>query len=96
MDIQTENNVGLATVYVAEGMLRALVIQGALESAGIPVMLSHESVSRAYPVTVGKIGQVKVMVPHQWEQEARALLEAKPRQGEVFSVPPDVKEEDLT
>ncbi len=94
MGIRTENSVGLTTVYVAEGMLRAIVIQGALESAGIPVMLSYESASTAIPVTVGKIGQVKIMVPSEWAEEAQKLLAAKPRQGEVFSVPPDLQEDE--
>lgn len=94
MGVQTENDVGLTTVYVAEGMLRAIVIQGALESAGIPVMLSYESANVAIPVTVGKIGQVKVMVPSEWAEEAQELLETEPRQGEVFSVPPDLQEDE--
>lgn len=94
MGVQTENSVGLTTVFVAEGMLRAIVVQGALESAGIPVMLNYEAASSAIPVTVGKIGQVKVMVPSEWAAEAKDLLESKPRKGEVFSVPPDLQEED--
>jgi len=93
MGVQTEKSVGLTTVYVAEGMLRAIVIQGSLESAGIPVMLSYESAGSAIPLTVGRIGQVKVMVPSEWAEEARNLLEAEPRQGEVFSVPPDLRNE---
>ena len=93
MSVRTENSVGLTTVYVAEGMLRAIVVQGALESAGIPVMLNYESASAAIPVTVGKIGQVKVMVPTEWAEEAHNLLEAEPRKGEVFSVPPDMQDE---
>jgi hypothetical protein len=91
MGLQTEKSVGLTTVYVAEGMLRAIVVQGALESAGIPVMLNYESASAAIPLTVGKIGQVKVMVPSEWAEEAKELLEAEPRKGEVFSVPPDLE-----
>jgi hypothetical protein len=74
-------------------MLRAIVVQGALESAGIPVMLKYESASTAIPVTVGKIGQVKVMVPTEWAEEAEKLLEAEPPKGEVFSVPPDMQED---
>ncbi len=92
MGLQTEESVGLTTVYVAEGMLRAIVVQGALESAGIPVMLNYESASTAIPLTVGKIGQVKVMVPSEWAEEAKELLETEPRKGEVFSVPPDLEE----
>ena len=92
MGAPKEAPVGLKTVYLAEGILRATVVQGMLESAGIPAMLSYESANRAFPVTVGKIGQVKVMVPTEWHKEAQLLLEAKPAKGEVFAVPPDLEE----
>lgn len=94
MNLNTEKDVGLTTVYVAEGLLRAMVIRGALESAGIPVMLSYESVGPALAVSVGKIAQVDVLVPVEWAEEAKKLLEAKPRQGEVFSVPPDMESDE--
>ena len=75
------------TIYTAQGMLRAMTIRGCLESASIPVALSYET-SRPIPglATEGK-GRVKVMVPPKWEKEARALLNANPRTGEIFCVP---------
>ncbi|MBN1262363.1 MAG: DUF2007 domain-containing protein [Anaerolineae bacterium] len=89
----SEQNMGLVTVYVAEGLLRAMVVRGALESAGIPVMLSYESAGPAIGLTVGKIGQVRVMVPQEWVEEAESLLHAEPKQGEIFAVPPDMEKE---
>ena len=80
----------LATVYVAQGLLRANVIRGALESAGIPVILKYESVGPTIGLTVNGLGRVEIRVPEKWEQEARDLLTAEPRTGEIFSVPPDV------
>lgn len=94
MSVDTEHNVGLTTVYIAAGMLHAMVIRGALESAGIPVMLSYEAAGPAYGLTVGSIGQVRIMVPNEWVDEANDLLTAEPPKGEVFSVPQDVKEEE--
>ncbi|MBN2004827.1 MAG: DUF2007 domain-containing protein [Anaerolineae bacterium] len=82
-----EKLVGLTTVYVAQGMLRAMVIRGALESAGIPVMLSYEAIGPALGVTVDGIGRVEVRVPAEWEREAYDLLNAEPPPGEVFSSP---------
>lgn len=79
--------VGLVTVYVAQGMLRAMVIRGALESAGIPVMLSYESFGQTLGLTVDGLGQVRVMVPAEWAKEAKELLTAQPPTGERFSVP---------
>ncbi|MFP4343281.1 MAG: putative signal transducing protein [Anaerolineales bacterium] len=94
MNVDVEKNVGLTTVYTSDGMLHAMVIRGVLESAGIPVMLSYESIGRVYPVSVGKIGQVDILVPSEWAEEAVHILEAKPRLGEVFSVPSDMLEEE--
>jgi putative signal transducing protein len=86
----------LVTVYVAHGLLRANVIQGLLESAGIPVMLSYESLGHVIGVTMTSLGSVEIKVPEKWEQEALDLLNAEPRTGEIFSVPPDVTEDDTT
>ncbi|MBN1488015.1 MAG: DUF2007 domain-containing protein [Anaerolineae bacterium] len=83
----------LVAVYTAQGMLRAMVIRGALESAGIPVMLRYESLGQTFGITVDRMGQVDVLVPVEWEEEAIDLLNAEPRAGEVFSVPPDMAEE---
>ncbi len=93
MMVQQEKYVGLATVYVAHNMLRAMVVRGALESAGIPVMLSYETLGPARELTVQGTGQVDVMVPIEWEDEATSLLNATPPSGELFSVPPDVSKE---
>ncbi len=87
MSILTEEHVGLATVHVAEGLLRAMVVRGALESAGIPVVLSYEKTS-TLPEVAEHTGHVRVMVPVEWQAEAEKLLSARPRPGEVFSVPP--------
>jgi hypothetical protein len=94
MTAKSENATGLKTVYVAHGMLRAMVIRGALESAGIPVILNYESLGQTLGVTVDGIGQVQVMVPVEWEKEAQALLNAHPPRGEVFYVPADKTEEE--
>lgn len=89
-------SMGLATVYYAQGMLRAMVVRGALESAGIPVVLSYESIGPVIGLTVDGIGRVAIRVPVEWEQEARDLLNVEPHNGEAYSVPPDTtdKQED--
>ncbi len=81
---------GLVTVYVAQGMLRAMVVRGALETAGIPVMLSYEAIGPVLGLTVNGIGKVEVRVPMEWEAEARDLLDTQPRSGEIYAVPADV------
>ena len=89
--VNKETYSGLKTVYTAQGMLRAMVIRGALESAGIPVMLSYEAIGQALGITVDGIGRVAIKVPGEWENEARDLLNARPPTGEIFTVPPDVQ-----
>jgi len=84
---QEKKPTGLVTVYVTQGMLRAMVIRGALETAGIPVMLSYESVGPVLGLTVNGIGRVEVRVPVEWEAEARDLLNTPPRSGEVYVSP---------
>ncbi len=89
---QDKKTTGLVTVYVAQGMLRAMVVRGALETAGIPVMLSYESLGPLLGLTIDGIGRVEVRVPVEWEAEARELLNTQPRSGEVFSLPADAQE----
>lgn len=84
----------LVTVYVAQGLLRANVIRGLFESAGIPVMLSYESAGPVIGITMNGLGRVEVKVPEHWAEEAQNLLHAEPRSGEIFSVPPDVTKND--
>lgn len=90
----TRTYTDLVTVYTAQGMLRASVIRGALESAGIPVVLKYESVGQTLGLTVDGLGRVEVQVPEEWEQEAHDLLHAEPPSGEIFSVPPDVESDE--
>lgn len=83
----------LVTVYVTQGQLRANVIRGVLESAGIPVILKYEAAGPAIGITINGLGRVEIQVPDAWAQEATDLLTATPRSGEIFSVPPDTTEE---
>ncbi|MBM3128934.1 MAG: DUF2007 domain-containing protein, partial [Chloroflexi bacterium] len=66
----------LVVVYTTNGALRAEIIKGKLESAGIPAIIRAES-QNVIPMTVDGIGIAKVLVPRIREQEARAILESK-------------------
>jgi len=90
---QVKKPTGLVTVYVTQGMLRAMVVRGALETAGIPVMLSYESVGPVIGLTINGIGKVEVRVPLEWEAEARDLLDTQPRSGEIYAVPEDAADQ---
>ena len=54
--------------------LEAQIIKGRLESEGIPVLLSYESAGLVYGITIDGLGEVKIMVPRNLEEEAREIL----------------------
>jgi Putative prokaryotic signal transducing protein len=59
----------------AGGRLEAEILKGMLESLGLHVQLSHESVASAYSLGVGPVGRVELLVPAEEEPEARAALD---------------------
>jgi len=63
----------LVTVRTANYM-EAQIIKGRLESEGIPVLLSYESAGLVYGITVDGLGEVKIMVPRDLEEEAKEIL----------------------
>ncbi len=65
----------LIKVYTAAGDLDAEMVKGFLEAQGIKVMLVQESVGRTYGLTVGMLGEVKLLVPSEQAEEAKSLLE---------------------
>jgi Putative prokaryotic signal transducing protein len=66
-------NEQLVTIRSAK-YLEAQIIKGRLESEGIPVLLSYESAGLVYGITVDGLGEVKIMVPRNLEEEARGIL----------------------
>ncbi len=86
MTEQAENpdTTELVTVYTAQGHPRAHVIKSKLEAAGIPAMLSYDSASLVFGLTVDGIGKVRVMVRPEHAEEARRLLsEERPSDEEA-------------
>lgn len=65
----------LVTVYTARQM-EAQIIKGRLESEGIPALLSYDSASLVYGLTIDGLGEVKVLVPEHLAREAKEILEA--------------------
>jgi hypothetical protein len=70
-----EDDRGLAVAYTANGEAEANSIKSVLEGAGIPAELGIGAVTRLFPVTVDGLGAVKVMVPADRLEEARAILD---------------------
>jgi hypothetical protein len=65
---------GWVKVYAAQGLAEAYVVRGLLESNGIPVELEYEALGPLLGLTLNGLGEVKIMVPSQWEEAARSLL----------------------
>ncbi|MCK4402676.1 MAG: hypothetical protein GH152_01365 [Dehalococcoidia bacterium] len=54
--------------------MEAQIIKGRLESEGIPTLLSYESASLVYGLTIDGLGEVKIMVPAHLAKEAKEIL----------------------
>ena len=57
------------------GQLEAEVLRAALETAGIPVVTEGEAYGRIVGLTVGPLGDVRIMVPADRLDEARELVD---------------------
>jgi len=58
------------------GDLQAELLRGLLEARGIEAWLSQEGIGHSvYPVTVGPLSKVQILVPSEQSQTARMILE---------------------
>ena len=66
----------------------AQIIRARLEDSGIPAALSYESAGIVYGLTVDGIGDVRVLVPREYYDEAQAVLAdtVEPGSGDVDSL----------
>jgi hypothetical protein len=71
----------LVCVRTCQGILVAEIYKSKLEGQGIPVLLQYESAGIVYGITVDGLGAVRVMVPADLADDARALLEDLPGEG---------------
>ena len=82
---------GWVVVYRAYGMAEAELIKGYLESGDMPVELDYESAGQVYGFTMDGLGEVRVCVPEENEEEARAALDSRPS---LIEPPIDATESD--
>lgn len=59
--------------------VQAELLRGLLEAQGIPVLLSREGAGRALGLTIGPLGEVNILVPGEFQAEAKKII----RQYEV-------------
>ncbi len=67
------NEQKMVVIYKAYGELTAQVIKGRLESEGIPVLIQNEALG-TWGFTVDKLGEFRLLVPSDREQEALAII----------------------
>jgi hypothetical protein len=85
----------LVEVFAAS-RVEAELVRSALAGHGIPAVLAGEGYSSAYPLTVGALGEGRVLVPEERGQEALEVigtLEEEEPEPEVLAAPPSL---DLT
>jgi hypothetical protein len=70
-----KNLVQWEVVAFASGRAEAAIIQGRLESEGIPARVQQEPAGLAIGLTTGLLGQVKVLVPEPLVEKAVAVLD---------------------
>jgi hypothetical protein len=61
-------------IYTTYGKLAGEMIRLLLESMDIPTMLLQESAGAVYGLTVGPLGEVKILVPSAYVEEASRIL----------------------
>lgn len=76
--MNTLNRPKWALLCEAPDKWEAHFIRGRLEAAGIPVHIIQEAVAELYGITHGSLAAVKILVPKNDLETARALLAAPP------------------
>lgn len=64
----------MTVVHTANGEMEAQALKSVLEAAGIPVELVIEAAAKLFAVTVDGLGAVKIKVPAECVEEAKAVL----------------------
>jgi hypothetical protein len=71
---------GWVEVLVTYNPIEAEIIKDLLESGGIPVVLRSSKVT-PYPVNVGKIGEIKILVRKEDKETAEKVIEESASSG---------------
>ena len=69
-----ENETEVIELIVVDGMMEAEIIKSKLENFEIPCMLKFEAVGRLLGITSDGLGKVQVMVPLDYLEKAKEIL----------------------
>ena len=67
-------NENLTVVETISDLTQAEILRGLLEASGFRVLVSYESAGRAIGLSVGRLGQVDILVQADQADQARQLL----------------------
>jgi hypothetical protein len=74
-EVTVKKDSDLVVLCTVEGELQANVLKTHLESEGIPALLEYESAGRVFGLTVNGLGEVRILVPKELEEEAKRIVE---------------------
>jgi hypothetical protein len=84
--MKSSNNEEWMVVFMTNNLPEAHIIAGRLESEGIPAWVHQQAGANAFGITVGLLGEIRVLVDPQHYEQALAIIE-----GEV---PPEALTDD--
>ena len=64
-------------IHTVQGELIAHAIKAHLESEGIPVLLQYESLGVVYAVVADGLGEVRILVPQEFAEEAKQIIKSE-------------------
>lgn len=72
-------------IFHTQGETEGYLVKGKLENKGIPVRLSQEAFGKISGLTINGLGDVKVLVPASYKEEAKKVLKEikKKERGKV-------------
>ncbi len=85
LEVEADAMDGFVIVYRAAGMHEAEIVKGYLEAQGIPVDLDYESVGPVVGLTMDGLGEVRLVVPADWEEAALTAIARRPGRAGVPS-----------
>jgi hypothetical protein len=72
----------LVVIKIVYGEASANIVKAHLESEGIPVILKYESAGIIYGITVDGLGEVRIMVPQEFAEDAKKIIEPQEFENE--------------
>jgi hypothetical protein len=72
----------LVVISKVQGQATADIIKSHLESEGIPVLLKYESSGAIYGILVDGVGEIRILVPKEFADEARHIIEPQKSEPE--------------